>query len=270
MEIVIGLAIGILLGLTGAGGSLFAVPLIIYFLNFSVSEAMGIALGAVCVSAASGIFKQIKTILWVPGLILAMAGMLTAPVGKWLAEKISDMSLMIGFSLLTLFIAVNMWLKATRHPEQSHIVRATLLFSNQNEPIFLCRFNAKGQFQLSSTCVLSLIVGGLVVGLLSGLFGVGGGFLIVPFLCFLGRCSMIVAIATSLLIITLISGSGFIGYLFVTETIQFDVLIKIIVAGIVGMFVSQKLSPLIANDYLEKLFAVLLLVLSVFNVLQFV
>jgi uncharacterized membrane protein YfcA len=66
----------------------------------------------------------------------------------------------------------------------------------------------------------------------------------------------------------LISGSGFIGYL-VAEIIHLEVLAKIIVAGIAGMFVSQKLSPLIANDHLEKLFAVLLLVLSVFNLVKF-
>jgi uncharacterized membrane protein YfcA len=67
----------------------------------------------------------------------------------------------------------------------------------------------------------------------------------------------------------LISGSGFIGYLFVVEIIHLDVLAKIIVVGIAGMFVSQKLSPLIANDHLEKYFVALLLVLRVFNLVKF-
>lgn len=136
---------------------------------------LGIALGAVCISAASGLFRQLKTILWVPGLLLAISGMVTAPLSKWFAESITDSWLILGFSMLAMLIATNMWCKAMHEPEQAHIVRANIS-PLENELNFVCRFNPSGQFQLSKLCIIALTLGGLIIGFLSGLFGVGGGF----------------------------------------------------------------------------------------------
>lgn len=87
MAIGIGLLIGLVLGLTGAGGSVLAVPLLALCLHLPLQDATGIALGAVAVSAASGVLARFKDgqVLWVPALILGMGGMALAPLGQWLA-----------------------------------------------------------------------------------------------------------------------------------------------------------------------------------------
>ena len=92
--LVIGLLIGLVLGLTGAGGSVFAVPLLMLLAGLPMSDAVGISLGAV---AASTLFGSLRNhfqhqdkhhILWLPGAILAGAGAVTAPLGKWLGMQL--------------------------------------------------------------------------------------------------------------------------------------------------------------------------------------
>src|SRR5690625_2461659 len=85
--VLIGVLIGLVLGLTGAGGSVFAVPLLILLAGFSMTDAVGLSLGTV---AASTIYASVRsglqqhTILWKPGAILALVGAVSAPLGKWL------------------------------------------------------------------------------------------------------------------------------------------------------------------------------------------
>jgi uncharacterized membrane protein YfcA len=76
------------------------------------------------------------------------------------------------------------------------------------------------QFELRPRCVSGLLVGGATVGLLSGLFGVGGGFLIVPLLLALSPISMAQAVSTSLIIIAVISGSSFISHLTMDQLLE--------------------------------------------------
>ena len=75
MGVLIGLIIGLTLGLTGAGGSIFAVPLLILLLDLPINEAIGIALGAVAVSALIGTVSKwrTKSILWVPAIALGLS-----------------------------------------------------------------------------------------------------------------------------------------------------------------------------------------------------
>lgn len=261
----IGLAIGLILGLTGAGGSVFAVPLLL-LAGMSMADATGISLGAVAVttlyaSLRNSLSRKQVPLLWKPGLILALSGALTAPLGKWLGMQLDERWLMTGFSLLAAIIALRMWINAQQNPHIASVVRAGN-FAAIASPDHLCNLNPTGQFELRPRCVSGLLIGGLVVGILSGLFGVGGGFLIVPLLLALSAVSMAQAVSTSLLIIALISSSGFISHLVMNENQQWDWLLLVAAGGLMGMVIGQTVSHKIANLWLQKLFAVSLLVVA--------
>jgi uncharacterized protein len=272
MLIIIGLLIGLILGLTGAGGSVFAVPLLLLFAGLSITDAVGISLGAVAASTIFGSARNIlqqksSPILWRPGVILALTGAAFAPFGKWIGTQISEQWLMIGFSLLAAIIAVRLWLSASKNPESARIVRAGN-FAQLPSPDALCNLSRTGQFELKPRCVGGLLIGGVLVGLLSGLFGVGGGFLIVPLLLALSAVSMAQAVSTSLFIIALISSSGFISYLFMSDHNSWTLSGLIAIGGIFGMLLGQMISHKIANALLQKIFAVSLLVVVIISLLR--
>lgn len=266
MLLLIGLLIGLILGLTGAGGSVFAVPLLLLLGGLSMSDATGISLGAV---AATTLYASMRNyfsraapnVLWKPGLILAISGALTAPLGKWLGMHLHELWLISGFCLLAVVIAIRMWFGAQHNPDSTKIVRAGN-FSNTPTPEHLCNLNPTGQFELRPRCVSGLFIGGLVVGVLSGLFGVGGGFLIVPLLLALSAVTMAQAVSTSLFIIALISSSGFISHLLMRTTPHWSWLLFVATGGVMGMMIGQAVSHKVANVLLQKLFAVSLLVVT--------
>jgi uncharacterized protein len=276
--ILIGISIGLVLGLTGAGGSVFAVPLLVYLGKMSLTDAMGMSLGAVMVSSlyASvrnriGFKKNAASqspVLWVPGAILAFAGVITAPLGKWLSVQLPDSWLIAGFSLLAAIIALRMWWMATHQPELSRVIRAGQ-FVDVITPDYLCNLSATGQFLLRPRCVSGLLLGGALVGILSGLFGVGGGFLIVPLLLMLSAVSMVQAVSTSLLIIAMISSSGFISHIYFTSSMNWMLLIWIATAAVVGMLFGQFFGQRFANALLQKIFAVSLFLVSIFMMIEF-
>lgn len=271
MSVLIGVLIGLALGLTGAGGSVFAVPLLILFANLSVSEAVGISLGAVTVSTVYGSLRNVvkrksaATVMWKPGVILAGVGVITAPLGKLLGIHIHELWLLSGFSLLAAIIAVRMWLGARKNPNAAIIVRAGN-FTHTPSPDLLCSLSTTGQFELRPRCIGGLIIGGAIVGLLSGLFGVGGGFLIVPLLLALSAVTMAQAVSTSLVIIALISGSGFISHLVLSDQQNWQLLGLVVAGGVTGMIIGQAISHKIANALLQKIFAVSLLIVAVVTV----
>lgn len=266
MLLSIGLLIGLILGLTGAGGSVFAVPLLLLLGGISMADATGISLGAVAAttiyaSVRNSLSRRAPSVLWKPGLILAISGALAAPLGKWLGMRLSEPWLIGSFSLLAAIIALRMWMQAQKNPAAALILRAGN-FSEAPSPDHMCKLNPTGQFELRPRCVSGLLIGGVVVGVLSGLFGVGGGFLIVPLLLALSAVSMAQAVGTSLLIIALISSSGFISHLLLSETQHWQWLLFVAAGGLGGMVIGQTISHKIANVLLQKLFAVSLLVVS--------
>jgi len=272
MLLLIGVSIGLVLGLTGAGGSVFAVPLLLLLGQLPMSTATGIALGAVAASTLYGSFSNWRggQILWLPGLILAMVGALSAPLGQWLGLRLPELWLLLGFNLLAAVIALRMWLNAARNPQTAGVVRAGN-FSDTPRPALLCNLSKSGQFQLRPRCTAGLIIGGLIVGLLSGLFGVGGGFLIVPMLIMLSPISMSQAVSTSLVIIALVSSSGFATHIVLSGALDKNTWIpftQVAGGGITGMVIGQAISHKIANAKLQKIFAVSLLFISVFTLIS--
>lgn len=274
MLLAIGTLIGLVLGLTGAGGSVFAVPLLMLLAGLPITGAVGISLGAVAASSFYGSLRTLfnkkrrATILWLPGVILATTGAVTAPLGKWLGLQLAEAWLVLGFSFLASIIAVRMWLSASRHPDAAKVVRAGN-YADTPEPELLCNLSTSGQFQLRPRCLSGLIMGGALVGLLSGLFGVGGGFLIVPLLLILSPISMAQAVSTSLAIIAIVSGSGFISHLIMSPGNDWHLLGLVAAGGMLGMMLGQAISHKIANALLQKIFAFSLLIVSLVTLLRY-
>lgn len=267
MLLFVGVLIGLVLGLTGAGGSVFAVPLLIILGGFSGAQAVGLSLGAVAASTIYGSLRNSRraNILWVPTGILALSGVLTAPLGQWLGKQIPDLGLLMGFSLLAIVISVRMLLSARRNPDAARIVRAGNLTDRKSGGL-LCRLSPTGQFELHPRCISGLLGGGLLVGLLSGLFGVGGGFLIVPLLLLLSQAAMAQTVASSLVIIAAISGAGFASHLWFshqTNTVfDWNAFVWLVVGGVIGMIVGQAMSQRLANAVMQQVFAFSLVIIS--------
>lgn len=278
MLLLIGMIIGLVLGLTGAGGSVFAVPLLMLMAGMPMADAVGISLGAVAASTLYGslrnlLQKNAAPVLWKPGIILASAGALSAPIGKWLGLQLNELWLLTGFTLLAGVIALRMWISANKNPAAASVVRAGN-FADTPSPGLICRMSQTGQFELRPRCVSGLLIGGLFVGLLSGLFGVGGGFLIVPLLLALSAVSMSQAVSTSLMMIALISSSGFISHLLLgtshelTANSHWVTLGLVAIGGVAGMVVGQAVSHKIANALLQKIFAVSLIIVCIITLVR--
>jgi uncharacterized membrane protein YfcA len=246
-----GLLIGVALGLTGGGGSIFAVPLLVYGLDVPAREAVTISLAAVGLTALAGVVQrwraglvEIRT-----GLLFAVAGMLGAPLGAWLAGLLPDPVLLTLFALLMLIVAVRMWRKAG--------VAAAAAGMTSDGPA--CRRDPQGQLQLTSRCTLLLTVVGVGSGFLSGLFGVGGGFVIVPALVFFSGMGMHRAVSTSLLVIALVSAAGLTSHLWAGRNCSPELVGLFAGGGVGGMVLGTGLVRRLSGPVLQRGFAVAML-----------
>jgi uncharacterized membrane protein YfcA len=246
LSLIFGTLIGFALGLTGGGGSIFAVPMLVYGLAVPPREAIGISLAAVGLTALIGGLGR----LWAGevnlavGLLFALAGMLGAPVGTAVNGYLPEWLLLGLFAGLMVVVAGRMWRKAGQ--------AARSLTPDA------------GTSDMNVRHLAALGVVGFVTGVLSGLFGVGGGFLIVPGLVLAGKLPVHRAVATSLLVIALISASGLASYLLAGRHLGFELTILFVAGGAVGMLLGTRLSRRLSGPRLQRLFAVVMVAVAVF------
>jgi len=264
-----GLLIGLALGLTGAGGSLVAVPLLILLLGMPPAEATGLSLAGVLVGALAGLVPALfhrtgrQSILVGPGLILLVVGAIFAPIGRGLAPQLPDTLLMLSFALLSMMIAVSMWHRASSGGNQAQTLRAHLGDPVSSAQSCLCPLSETAYFQWRPKCVLALVVGGAVVGVLSGLYGVGGGFLIVPLLLLLSGVAMPVAVVTSLLVISGVSAVGFVSWVQLSADVNVSSLLQVTLGSVLGMWLANRIGQRMAGARLQKTFALMVVLLSI-------
>lgn len=257
MAILFGLIVGLSLGLTGGGGSIFAVPLLLYGLGLGMVEAVPVSLITVSITAALGAWYSWRAglLLWQPILMFATGGALAVPAGISLSRHFEPFTLLIAFSLLTLFVGTSMWLKSFTRPEETRAVWARLNL-DFTEPV--CKFSPDGKLHVTTPCALALFLGGVVTGLLSGLFGVGGGFLIVPIMMFVLELGIHRAVAASLMIITIIGISGSVSAL-ISSPLRWAVLLPFVSGSIAGMLAGRMFATRVAGPILQRLFATAIL-----------
>jgi len=247
-----GLVVGLSLGLTGGGGAIFAVPLLVYWLGVDTPTAVAISLVTVAVTAAVGAVERWRygQVEIPTGLLFAGAGMLTAPVGSWLGGRIPEQPLLVGFAILMLVIAARMWAKA---PDVAERLPPAAAAAGSGPA---CRRDPEGRLRITSRCGTVLAVVGLAVGLLSGLFGVGGGFLIVPALVTFAAMGVPRAVGTSLFVMTLVGLSGVASQLAAGREIPLDIAAGFVAGSIPGLFAGSAIGRRLTGPLLGRLFAV--------------
>lgn len=183
--IAVGLALGLLLGLLGGGGGILAVPALVHVAGQSYDQASTGALLIVAAGAAAGLVPHARAgrVAWSAGLTFAAIGSVGAVVGSRLALRMDDRLQLLGLILLMLFAA-----------------RAMLRDGAGSEPP--PPPDASPPRPLPHR-IARLVVSATAVGLLTGIFGVGGGFLAVPALIFGIGLPVRMATATGLVVITI-------------------------------------------------------------------
>lgn len=235
----LGLATGGLLGTLGAGGSVLTVPALVYLLGQPVGPATTASLAIVAANAAVGAVgnRRAGTIDVRLALGFGAAGIGGALAGARLNRLADGETILFLLALVMLLAAASLW---RGRPEGDGRVRAA------------------GAARVAIVAAL-----GLVVGVMTGFFGVGGGFLIVPVLVLLLGVPLRTAIGTSLLVISITALAGLAGHL-VGGEIDWPITIAFGGAGMVGAWIGVRSGRRMSSERLQRMFAVMLLALAAF------
>ena len=269
LSLLFGLIVGFSLGLTGGGGSVFAVPLLVYGMQVPAHAAVVISLAAVGATALGGGLARLRDGEAEPrtALIFGLSGIAGAPLGAWLSPRFPEAALLTCFALLMLAVAFRMWRQANRCPEETRLIRASS-HPDDDHAGPVCRYDPGGRLQFTSHCALRLALAGTLTGLLSGLFGVGGGFLIVPALVMIASLPMRRAVATSLWVIAIISAIGFLSHLAAGHPLNTGITLPFVLGGLGGMTLGIAVGRRIAGPALQKLFAGMIAAVAVFMLVK--
>jgi hypothetical protein len=166
-----------------------------------------------------------------------------------------------------LVVATRMWQQASRRPEEIRILWAG------GDPDAdtagpTCRYSPAGQLQFTSRCAARLALAGTATGLLSGLFGVGGGFLIVPALILIALLPMRRAVATSLWVIAIISAMGLLSHVIAGHRLDVGITAGFVLGGLGGMAIGIAVGRRIAGPALQKLFAGMIVAVAGFMLVR--
>ncbi len=265
LSLIFGLVVGLSLGLTGGGGAIFAVPLLVYGLGVPAREAVGISLAAVGATSLIGFLQRwrLGQVEIGTGLLFAIAGMVGAPVGSWIAGRLPETLLLLLFAGLMLIVAIRMW---QRSPAAASV--ETLPAQENSTSEGTCRRDETGTLILTSPCALLLLAVGLLTGLLAGLFGVGGGFVIVPALILFSNMSIHRAVGTSLMVIALVSASGVTAHVMAGRDIPLDITGLFLLGGLAGLFTGQMISTRLSGTVLQRVFVIAILAVAGYVLLQ--
>ena len=235
-----GVAIGLSLGLVGGGGSILAVPVLVYVIGEPVKQATTESLLIVGATALISSLDQARDgrVRWRVAVGFGLGGAAGALGGTALNRLASPSSILFAFALVMLAAAYAM---LRRHGQEE----AAELDADRR--------------RLS----LRVVPTGLAVGLLTGFFGVGGGFVIVPALVLLLGLPMPVAVGTSLLVIALTSASALAAHL-ASGTIDWAVAAAFTAAAVVGALAGSRLGSRLSSAWLTQLFAGLIVVVALF------
>ena len=228
--------IGLSLGATGSGGSLLAIPLLVYVLGAGAQEAVAMSLIVVAASAWLGVYGHAGTgeVRVRAALVFGSTGIFGAWLGAFGHQLVREELILLSFGVLMIIAASQMWLRARLADTQ---------------PSGACAE------QFPRTCWIKVSSLGLGVGLLSGFFGIGGGFVIVPSLAVILGFPIRLAVGTSLLIIALISLGGIAGHL-QFGGLDWNLTGLLLLGSAAGILVGTKVGKIISPAVLSKAFAI--------------
>ncbi len=247
--------IGVILGLIGGGGSILTVPVLVYL--FGLSPVMGTAYSLFIVGFTSliGAIKNMRQgmVDLKTGIVFAIPAFIAVySTRKFIVPAIPDHIITIGDFVLTKSIAIMVFFAIIMFLAAFAMIRNKCIGDNCEDGQEIPVYN----YPL-------IIVEGLVVGVLTGVVGAGGGFLIIPALVLLAKLPMKKAVATSLMIIAIKSLIGFIGDV-ENLTIDWSFLGLITALSVVGIFIGVALSKVIPGDKLKKAFGWFVLLMALY------
>lgn len=231
--------IGAVLGLVGAGGAMLSVPILLYLFDFTAIPATTGALAIVLFAALAGALPKAraKEILYRDALVIWSLGLVTNLAASVLAHKLSDAVITTGFAVVLLIAAASMLRKAK---EQEH--------RRMSVPV--------------------LILVSLGIGALTGLFGIGGGFIVVPVLINAFGTPPRIATGTSLVVICLNSITAFIGHYSHWHEVDWKFPAIIGASAVVVALLASHKQKAINSDQIRKYFAALLICISAYTLFQ--
>lgn len=243
----LGSVVGIVLGLTGAGGAIIAVPLLIFGLHLAIADAAPIALFGVGVSAALGALLALKRgkIRYRAASLLALTGLATSPLGVFLAQKIPNAPLTLLFALVLGYAAFHTFRQSMRNPAEDA--------AGSSAP---CQLDPHGRLIWIWACARLMAMAGSLAGFLSGLLGVGGGFIIVPALQKVTNLHMQSIMPTSLAVIALVSGVGVLSAM-VIRGMDWTIALPFAFGAAAGMLLVSAFAKRFTGPRLQQSFAIL-------------
>lgn len=234
-----GAIIGLTLGVFGAGGGIFTAPLLIFGFDVSAREATTISLVVVLLAALSGLlgYRGSRSVQWREGAWFGAVGTVAAAAGSWLATTLPERVLTAAFAVLLLIAAAAM-VRQPPAPERSGARRPLLI----------------------------VVAAALGVGLVTGFFGVGGGFVIVPALVLVLGFGIREATATGLLVITInaVAALAVRG----PEYLDWAVALPMALGAAAGAFGGARLAPRLPRERLRQGFALVMVGAAVLLGLQ--
>ena len=243
MEIIGGLIaggfIGAVLGFIGAGGAMLTVPILLYIFDFTPQTATTAALAVVLTAAISGLLPKIKSkeVLFREAFIIWALGLSTNIGFSILVYRLSDSLLTTGLALVLITAGMTMLIKPIAGTEK----KIPLLW---------------------------LILISLVIGMITGLFGIGGGFLAIPILVLFFKVPQGKAAGTSLAIIAINSITAFFGHYRSWDDVNWTVPLAMAVAAVTIARVASIKSGQVNPTLLRKAFAILLFSIAIFTLIQ--
>lgn len=262
LSLMSGAIVGFSLGFIGSGGSILAVPLLLYAVGVEDPHvAIGTSALAVSINAATNLFDHARkrNVRFREGLVFALPGVVGTMIGTQLGLMTPPGNLVFFFALLMLVIAARILLNNSARkdfPNNHGSVRRLVVFSKFT--IF-----RKSNFLASHRLKLM----GLFVGLAAGYFGIGGGFLIVPSLLYSGL-SISNAIGTSLIPVSIFGATTALGYS-LQNHINIVISLLFAIGGAGGGFIGSNMLARIPKNIATNVFAIVTAVVGVYIILRF-
>jgi uncharacterized membrane protein YfcA len=251
LSILLGGFIGAILALTGAGGGILAVPVLVFGLDLSMAQAAPVGLLAVGLSAGVGAVLGLRdgVVRYRAAALVAVAGIVVAPLGLYIAQRVPNPPLALAFSLVLLYVCLRILRKSSVDLRRVEIaLRAEVM---------PCVLNAaRGRLRWTLPCARALAFTGLFSGLLSGLLGVGGGFVIVPALTRCTNLEMKSITATSLAVIAIVS-MGSVTTAALTGALDWQAGVPFGTGAILGLVGARQVAHRLTGPRLQQAFAII-------------
>jgi uncharacterized membrane protein YfcA len=271
IAITLGLLVGLSLGALGGGGSTLAVPVLVFVAGMQAQDATTASLLVVGVASAIGVVGHFRNgnVRLGAGIAFGIAGIAGSRIGTLVNRSLDENVLLLAFSVLIFFVAVRMYRSIAARRQLDGAVEDNgdgAAGPTEGSTLVVAKLVAKRKtsIDLSASALVKLAGAATAVGILTGLFGVGGGFAVVPALTLLLGFDAKEAIGTSLVVIAI---NASIALAMRSGSLGFDwaLVLPFLATVTVGVLVGSAIAHRIKAESLTRSFAIMLGVVGVYT-----